>query len=337
MRVFFRPLILFLLVPIQVFANSVGKPFEDLQTQIDELKEALKSKDSPIEVRVHCEYGESVNQAIAEYVYSPRHLWIEVSGNCDEEVTVGRDNVRIRGVDEYSVISPSRSQSEYGAIGISVSSYRNIVIERLEVRGDFAAMAVGKGGNARLDRVELRNSRIGLMCSSGASCTFTDSLAEQNFTGLQAYDGGNIVIEGSRLADNLFGIIAISGGHVFLQANPYLSQNLPSIEGGIFGIYLRGNSTVAVSGINLLNATYGVFADAGSHVDVLGDAEVTFENLVTDLFFTAGARLNILSEIKINKESPTLTCTSLGAITGLISNAQGEQVELPENCSAGVL
>ena len=41
MRVFFRPLILFLLVPIQVFANSVGKPFEDLQTQIDELKEAL--------------------------------------------------------------------------------------------------------------------------------------------------------------------------------------------------------------------------------------------------------------------------------------------------------
>ena len=64
---------------------------------------------------------------------------------------------------------------------------------------------------------------------------------------------------------------------------------------------------------------------------------MTFENLVTDLFFAAGARLNILSEIKINKESPTLTCTSLGAITGLISNAQGEQVELPENCSAGVL
>ena len=91
MREFFRPLILLLLVPFQVFANSAGKPFEDLQKQIDELKEALKSKDSPIEVRVHCEYGESVNQAIGEYLYSPSHLWIEVSGNCDEEVTVGRD------------------------------------------------------------------------------------------------------------------------------------------------------------------------------------------------------------------------------------------------------
>ena len=329
--------LIFTICHSQVTASNGGGglPFNMLQEQIDELREALKSKDAPVEARVHCEYGESVNQVIDHYAYSPNHLWIEVSGYCDEEVIVRRDNVRISGVDEYTVISPSQTQSEYGSIGISVSSYDNIVIENLEVRGDFAAMVVGKGGNARLARVELRGSGIGLMCSSGASCTFLDSLAEQNGTGLQAYDGGNIVIEGSRLADNVFGIIAISGGHVFLQANPYLSQNLPNVEGGTFGIYLRGNSTVAVSALNLRSALFGVLADAGSHVDILGFADVTLENLAIDFSLNAGSRLNTLSGITINKESPTLVCSNLSGISGLVFNAQGEQIELPESCSPG--
>ena len=106
--------LIFTICHSQVTASNGGGglPFNMLQEQIDALREALKSKDAPIEARVHCEYGESVNQVIDHYAYSPNHLWTEVSGKCAEEVSVDRGNVRIRGIDEHTVLSPSQTQSE---------------------------------------------------------------------------------------------------------------------------------------------------------------------------------------------------------------------------------
>ena len=56
---------------------------------------------------------------------------------------------------------------------------------------------------------------------------------------------------------------------------------------------------------------------------------MTFENLPIDRSFKAGARLNTVSGITTKKESPALICSYLGAISGLVFNVQGEQIEKP--------
>lgn len=96
MRTFFRLLIVVLLVPIQVAANSAGKPFEDLQKQIDEIKQGAIF--GPAHVDVDCNSGESLAAVLNAEPFDPRMLVIDISGVCTEPLDVERQRVHLRGV-----------------------------------------------------------------------------------------------------------------------------------------------------------------------------------------------------------------------------------------------
>ena len=68
MRTFFRLLIVVLLVPIQVAANSAGKPFEDLQTH------HLSTFETPMGHKI--DIVSTVLQSVAHWKAFGIHFWM---------------------------------------------------------------------------------------------------------------------------------------------------------------------------------------------------------------------------------------------------------------------
>jgi parallel beta-helix repeat protein len=171
-------------------------------------------------VTVSCARGQSINKAIAN---APRFrpLVVRIIGTCDENVSVTRNEVTLRGHDPAS--SGIRGVPEtdlerespitvLGAVDIVIENLTvsngdssGIVVDnsKATIRGSIlennartlgGGIAVAAGGFARVDNVTVRNnlSDAGVNVFRGGSCEITNSRIYGNTgNGVQILDGGS--------------------------------------------------------------------------------------------------------------------------------------------------
>jgi len=179
---------------VSVAQGNNGKPFQDLQNQIDELKalvDALGTGSAgPIELDVNCGLGESVNDALNSVTGNDSEVIVNVLGQCAESVIITRDDVTIRGADSSSKIQ--------GIFAVSARrGASRINVESITLTGSFAALSCFSGASVSATNVIMENSGTGVMSSFQGSCIVIDSLITGNNQGVTVSDTSNIYLQGS--------------------------------------------------------------------------------------------------------------------------------------------
>jgi|SaaInlStandDraft_1057018.scaffolds.fasta_scaffold32467_2 hypothetical protein len=326
MGTFFRVLILVLLAPIQVVANSAGKPFEDLQRQIDEIKRGAIF--DPIHIDVDCNSGESLAAALTAESFDPRMLVIDVSGVCTELLDVRRPRVHLRGVSWDSAILVD--QEDYA---VRVDGPKELVISDLVIQGDFAAVIATRGASLQIVDSVLEKSQRGLLCASGSTCEVINSQIRENSQGFTII-GATTWVRASQVINNYAGINVFSNGTAGLTAYPYFSDNRTIVEDNTFGLSVFAGGNANLQSVDIVgNYFAGIYARQNSHVRFEQDAESLIENDLFDLYVRSNAGLsNVYNlNVRFGSSNPSIICDTGGYIEWGIPG-QFEPVDIPDAC-----
>ena len=202
---------------------------------------------------VNCDEGQSIQDALEKGKGSASHLYIDVSGSCEEVVTIKRDDVTIDGGENATVIGT-----------IVVEGGNRIIVREITITGPgLGAGAVG--GNLKLIKVVVTgNSGLGVLAADSAYVGMSRSIIQNNVTtGVLARQGSSVFIRETSISGHEdYGIILTSNSTGNVVSNS-------TISGNYIGISARNSSTVIVNNSDVLNNTNsGIEADNGANVVV---------------------------------------------------------------------
>lgn len=215
------------ILPSALAAPGQGVPFQALQAQIEALQDAVEQLSQQVgggdkAELVECDNGETIADALAR-AGAARHLTLTITGQCNEAVTLTRDDVVLLG----------GSGTITGLI--TLDGARRIAIDGLTLLGGIAA--------TRGATVLIQNSTIDVG-SDVAILVNHGSFAE-------------IVNNPLIRSDLNCAVQASDGGVVRLQNNPMIQSNQPSP--GIcstLGLFRHGVARLR-GGNNFVNDTVG--------------------------------------------------------------------------------
>jgi hypothetical protein len=320
MRTFFRLLIVVLLVPTQVSANSAGKPFEGLQKQIDEIRQGALFE--PVHVEVDCNSGESLAAVLNAESFDPRMLVVDISGVCTQLLDVQRPRVHLRGVSWDSAIVVD--QEDYG---VRVDGPKELVISGLVIQGDFAAVIATRGASLQIVDSVLENSQRGLLCTSGSTCEVINSQIRKNIQGFTVL-GATTWVRASQVVNNSTGINVFSNGTVGLTAFPYFSDNKTVVESNNTGLGVFAGGNANLQRVDIVgNHFVGIYAQQNSHVRFELEADSLIENDLFDLYIRTKAGLsNYYPNVRFGSPNPSIICDTGGYIEWYSS------ADIPDEC-----
>ena len=310
--------------------DSVQEQIDELKDRVGALEEMIGGED--LEIEVSCP-ANSINEALEAAPLKGR-LIISVIGICNENVTIARDYVTLRGLDPDSskIIgvpetdpfeeSPVTLQGAQfisienltigggGSSGIGASgsffTVRNSVIENNGLNG----IAAFPGSVARVEsNVVQGNNTSGVLCR-GAVVQIVDSTIQDNVnngitveTGCQASVGQTLlgVPGGNTIAGNRTGISAASSGSATISNNTIEENADHGVFSNLGGSVVLRNNTIRENGI------YGVFVNEGSN------GRLEFGNTVeSDAPDFSGAAVAVYrnSSLRIRGDGNTLRTTA---------------------------
>lgn len=245
-----------------------GKPFQELQNQINDLNLRLDvlAGSGLVSIAVDCDAGESIMDALASFP-EPRPVEITVTGLCNESVVIRRDSVTIQGESSTDgIISPPAPQGAITAI-----HGPNLILRNLTIHNLVGAWGVGcfQGSAVQLNNVTILGSEntTGVLAVDGGQCRIVESVIDgggsgiivrnalvdlegttvtnASNTGINLFSGGSLTIQNagsvaSRIANNGIGVRLAAGAHADL--NGIIEDN----QGD--GVRLLGGSTARTSG-----------------------------------------------------------------------------------------
>jgi len=200
---------------------------------------------------VNCDKGQSIQEAVEKGQGSAAPLYIDVSGSCEEVVTIKRDDVTIDGGETATVIGT-----------IVVEGGNRIIVREITITGPGPG-AGAVGGNLKLIRVAITgNSGLGVLAADSAYVGMSRSIIQNNVTtGVLARQGSSVFIRETSISGHEdYGIILMSNSIGNVVSNSTISENY-------IGISARNSSTVIVNNSDVLNNTNsGIEADNGATV-----------------------------------------------------------------------
>jgi parallel beta-helix repeat protein len=230
---------------------------------------------SDLVVNVDCASGGRISQALSRPTLFDRRLVVAVSGTCNENVVIERDDVTIRAQSGGGVSAADASKP-----AIVIDGARRVALEGLSVVGGLHGVQVTGGAAAAIRSSAIRSSaRVGVLAERGASVVVDGSTIENHGRVGVSADGASAMITGSTVRGNgLYGVASNRGGSATLgdldSAGNVCCGN--TIENNTFDGVLVAESSSAVlygnviQGNGTTTSRFGVLAVRQSSVVLRG-------------------------------------------------------------------
>lgn len=244
-------LLISLLVVINVNAAPNGKPFQNLEEQIEALEEQVNANQQAIEVTVDC-YVDSITDILNTYANSSAHLTINVHGMCLEDIVLPRDNIHIRG--DINTSGPHGIQAV--SIGVTANGVQRINLDSLDIYG--GSQCRGNSGLIAWANASVELNNVNISCFShgvaarGGYVQINNSTITNNRRGVRTQTNGTVRIFDSDISDNRATGIIATRNSVALVTGTSISRN------GIGISIERGGNVDAIGGNSLLNNNIGI-------------------------------------------------------------------------------
>ena len=262
-----------------------------------------------LDVRVDCAAGQTIAHALG--VGNERHaLRVTVMGQCNENVSIARDDVTLEGDSVIGgVVSGPDSSSDTiritgsrvtvraltvtgGRNGLLGAGARGMTVQECVVRSTGRSGVVFfQGASGTVDRCTIQhNPRDGIVIESASATVTNGTIAQNARVGIVVADGGSGRIgvndlnaaEGNLITDN-----GSTGLHITIGSTAFVGGNTISGNGtnraaplGRFGIGVF-NSSADIIGSNIIagNANHGIFARSATLL--IGDPGFDFSSVNT--------------------------------------------------------
>ena len=234
---------------------------------------------------------------------------IEVSGTCNEGVSIRKDRIRLDGLGGAKIIVPSGT----GKTAVSIRGNFVTIARFSAIIGDRHGIFI-EGSNATIQDNTIKDSpRLAIIMLSNNSATIVDNVLTNNVGGgIRVSRGANATIRGNEITGN-----AGRGIQLTDVASGEISSNTIT-DNGSHGISVRGNATARLSGgptgsgnPNVIerNGRSGLSCGAGGSLDidtaqVFGtgdDANATGDTSITETCVIRGDAAESLAEFKPEK------------------------------------
>ena len=240
---------------------------EDLEARVDQLEQG----GGPQTIAVDCAAGETVSDALASVANSSTPVTITISGVCQENVEIHRDNVTLQGgstADGIEAGDPAKNAL------LVIDGVANIKLYNLSLSGGVNALAVAESSAVFASGVNISNaSAVGLICLDASSCMLYDVAFQDNPYSVLAYGGSAVTFVGGSITNTAIqpfpnpniGIIASSSSTVTLSSQlpgDPLVLPPPAISNSFFGIYASGGTVFLNAGV-VENTITGIVIEAG--------------------------------------------------------------------------
>ena len=188
-------------------------------------------------VTVDCDAGDSLGEALAARADS---LTVEFTGTCQEDLTIDRDRVTLRGLDPSAVLEGASDPAFLSAIEATGA---DLVLEGFTITGsDGRGIRVRRSGGLTLTGMTVSGNAVsGLELEESSSARVTDSTFNDNgFAGLAAFSSSLTVSGAIEASGN--GLIG-----VFLSTNATIenvrSEPFVTDDNGLAGVVVQLEST----------------------------------------------------------------------------------------------
>ena len=293
----------------------LGRPFTELQEQIDALNAQLAILEAevdeqlmstvPVEVTVDCGLGESVTDVLDQYRFGTAPLTINITGRCQEIAIILRDRVTLQGVspiDGFTAVS-----GVFGVVTVSRGA-KDVTLRNLTITSASP------------------NDGLGLIATKNSHVTVVDTTFEDFGTGVLTLDSAFVEITGSTITNNLTGVSAARNSNINLS-NSILDNNrtgFAASSSSVVNLFSLDPSGTAVDGV-VVNSTSvgGSAATAGALL--ISNSEINALNVGVDLSTSAVAQISStsISNNVIGVQARKNTSVVFGPINTFNNNGQG--------------
>jgi len=281
-----------------------SQPWVELQSQIDDLQATIAQlNQGTVALQVDCAVGETVGDAIASV---PQHVPVQItiSGQCNESLTIVRDDVSLSGNTPLDGFSGSGIRYDLGAtrnflsnMTITASNYgvfcglgSVVDIQGITFNGNgflSTGILARHGGQCRTSNSTLNGFSIGVFAQWGALVHLSASteITNSSSIGVRASQGGIVHLRDALVTNNARGILSSSGAHISLSGGE-ISHSAD------YGVQLSGAAYFDVDGPATIsnNSGNGINVQEGSIViHSSGSLNVT-DNLGYGIQCTGGSQ-----------------------------------------------
>jgi len=294
----------------QITWDRAGPAFEERIAALEEQVAELEEPYGTLELTVDCAAGGTVGAALAEAQTHPGPVNITISGVCEENVGINRDDVSLSGLVRSDGIRAASAAST-----VHVNEARNVRFENMTISGGTAGIEAW-GSSFTADHVTVRDttiwgiwgtgSTLGINNSSivdnsgfgvtarGGFISIRSSSLSGNGTGLNSEDGGTIEGFDLTVTSNRVGVVAIRGGGLSLSGSSIedntdwgvaewhagsvrVGGDSRIANNGKTGVLVAFNSVFNVGGTVIENNGYeGINANGSSTVEVGADVMIRY-------------------------------------------------------------
>ena len=266
---------------LQISWDRAGPAFEGRIAALEERVAELEEQFGTLDLFVDCDAGDTVGDALAEAQTHPGPVTIAISGVCEENVGIGRDDVTLSGLQRGDGIRATSAAST-----VYISDAHHVRFFNMTITGGTAGIEGGPGSTFSVDGVTVQDaSTWGIIASTGSSADLRDCIVENTLDAGVTASGGDVYIQdclitggtdgmksefGGRIigffvdaiSNGRFGAVAQAGSAIYL-VDSTIADN------GLFGIHSVSNSAVTVSGSLIANnGATGAQAGTGGMIDI---------------------------------------------------------------------
>lgn len=243
-----------------------GQPFADFQQEIDALGQRVGSLEGTTSLLVDCNSGGTIASALA---YPAHALIVNVQGTCNENLTIGREDVTLLGATGATVSGPDNTRNTItvtgarvtidnlivtgGRNGISGVGASRLSILRSTVQNTGrSGIVFFQGANGTVDGCTVQDNLLDGIDVESASATLTNNTVQNNRRwGVRVSNGGSGRIgvnNTGQLAANTVGANGEAGVHVTVGASAFIAGNTINDNG-------TNQFSTERSGITVFDAT----------------------------------------------------------------------------------
>ena len=220
----------------------------------------------PYTVKVDCGKGEAIGKVL-DKADKQKPLVVVVQGTCNENVTIIRDDVTIRG-EGATVIGSDPTRAT-----IFLDGARRIVLDNLSVTGAQDGIFGNRGATFDLRNCSVRSGRIGVVAANGGTAAVdTCDIGPNGQNGILAANSAQLSLTNSTVHDSgREGVVAVRNAHIRVGQDLLASTVGPvtiRANGGAGLVVTENSAGILIASTLENNAGNGVFVGRGSNAQV---------------------------------------------------------------------
>jgi hypothetical protein len=196
-------------------------------------------------IRVDCNRGDSINRALAD---KADKLIVEISGTCQEDVVVARDDVTLLGLDS----DPTVVAQANNAIWIDRAS--RVTLENLTVTGSTnpdptgAGIFVFQSSGVVISNVQAEGNREGMRTYASTLRIVDSEFCGNSRGGLYIANGSSVIADGEEIAASQNGYFGLLLSESALRSPWPPGPRVLANDNGSDGVIIQGGATLLMGG-----------------------------------------------------------------------------------------